>query len=73
MLAFAPGVDSRAAALDLVDHGVAVAPGTAFGTVAEDHARLSLASSEETIRGAVERIAHWAERTDRGAALMARR
>jgi aspartate/methionine/tyrosine aminotransferase len=53
MLAFAPGVDSRAAALDLVDHGVAVAPGTAFGTVAEDHARLSLASSEETIRGAV--------------------
>jgi aspartate aminotransferase len=73
MLPFAPGVDSRAAAIDLVDHGVAVAPGTAFGSVAADHARLSLASSEQTIRGAVERIAAWAERTDRGAALMARR
>jgi aspartate/methionine/tyrosine aminotransferase len=73
MLPFAPGVDSRAAALDLVEHGVAVAPGTAFGSVAADHARLSLASSEDTIRGAVERIAAWAERTDRGAALMARR
>ncbi len=73
MLPFAPGVDSRAAALDLVEHGVAVAPGTAFGTEAADHARLSLASSEATIRGAVERIADWAERTDRGAALMASR
>jgi aspartate/methionine/tyrosine aminotransferase len=73
MLPFAPGVDSRAAALDLVDHGVAVAPGTAFGTVAADHARLSLASSEDTIRGAVERIAAWAERSDRGAALMVQR
>jgi aspartate aminotransferase len=73
MLPFAPGVDSRAAALDLVDNGVAVAPGTAFGSVAADHARLSLASSEQTISGAVERIAAWAERTDRGAALMARR
>jgi aspartate/methionine/tyrosine aminotransferase len=73
MLPFAPGVDSRAAALDLVDNGVAVAPGTAFGSVAADHARLSLASSEQTIRGAVERIAAWAERTERGAALMARR
>ena len=34
MVPLAPGTDSRQAALDLVEHGVATAPGTAFGEVA---------------------------------------
>jgi len=69
MLPLAPGADSRRAALDLLDDGVAVAPGTAFGAVAADHFRLSLASSEAVLRQAVERIIAWGERTDRGASL----
>ncbi len=69
MVGLAPGVDSRLAALDLLGDGVAVAPGTAFGEVAADHIRLSLASSEATLAAAVERIAAWAERTGVGAAL----
>ncbi len=69
MLPLAPGADSRRAALDLLGDGVAVAPGTAFGAVAADHFRLSLASSEAVLREAVERIVEWAERTDRGLAL----
>ena len=70
MLALHPGVDSRAAALHMVDSaGVAVAPGSAFGAVAADHIRISLASNEITLAAAVERIASWAERTDRGRSL----
>jgi aspartate/methionine/tyrosine aminotransferase len=69
MLPLAPGADARLAALDLLGDGVSVAPGTAFGAVAADHFRLSLASSEPVLRQAVERILDWAGRTDRGAAL----
>ena len=47
MVPLAPGTDSRRAALDLVEHGVATAPGTAFGDVAGDQLRLSLAASED--------------------------
>jgi aspartate aminotransferase len=66
MLPLAEGVDSRAAALDLVDHGVSVAPGTAFGDVAGDHVRLSLASEEPALREGIGRILRWYERTDGG-------
>jgi aspartate aminotransferase len=38
MLPFAPGVDGRLAALDLVEHGVSVAPGSAFGAAPRGHA-----------------------------------
>lgn len=70
MLGLAPGVDSRAAALDMVaNESVAVAPGSAFGDVARDHVRISLASSETTLRDAVERISAWSDRTDRGRTL----
>jgi aspartate aminotransferase len=69
MLPFAPGVDGRRAALDLVDHGVATAPGTAFGEVARSYTRLSLASSEEVLAEAVERVAAWYRATDGGARL----
>jgi aspartate aminotransferase len=66
MLPLAHGVDSRRAALDLVDHGVSVAPGTAFGAVAADHVRLSLASEEAALREGIGRILTWYERTDGG-------
>ena len=69
MVPLAAGVDSRAAALSLLDDGVATAPGSAFGTVAADQLRLSLASAEADLRTGVERIAAWYRRTGAGADL----
>jgi aspartate aminotransferase len=69
LVPLAPGVDGRAAAIDLVDHGVATAPGTAFGDVARDHLRVSLASSEADLRRGVERLVAWGEATERGTGL----
>lgn len=69
MLPLSAGVDGRAAALDLVDHGVAVAPGTAFGDVAADHVRLSLASSEDDLREGIRRIVGWYGATEGGRAV----
>jgi len=66
MMSLLPGADARAAALDLVRNGVAVAPGTAFGDVASDALRISLASSEATIAAAAEKIVDWYARTDGG-------
>jgi aspartate aminotransferase len=71
MLPFAPGVDGRQAALDLVEHGVATAPGSAFGQVARDHTRVSLASSEEVLGAAMERVMAWYRATGGGASLRA--
>ena len=59
MVPLTPGTDSRGAALELVERGVAVAPGTAFGSVAADQLRISLASNEESLRGGVARILDW--------------
>jgi aspartate aminotransferase len=69
MLPFATGVDGRLAALDLVEHGVSVAPGSAFGDAARGHARISLASSEWVLAEAIERIVDWYRRTEGGASL----
>ena len=69
MLPFAPGVDGRLAALDLVEHGVSVAPGSAFGEAARGHARISLASGERVLGEAVGRIVDWYRRTGGGASL----
>lgn len=66
MMPLAEGVDSRRAALDLVGHGVSTAPGTAFGSTARSHLRLSLASSMEDLRTGVDRILSWYRRTDGG-------
>jgi aspartate aminotransferase len=41
----------------LVDKGVAVVPGTAFGL--KNHMRLSIATSEENLNNALERIAQF--------------
>lgn len=69
MLPLSPGAHSRQSALDLVNHGVSTAPGNAFGTVAESHLRLSLASSVETIQTGLDRILDWYEKTDGGLSL----
>jgi aspartate/methionine/tyrosine aminotransferase len=71
MVPLAPGTDSRRAALDLVEYGVATAPGTAFGDVAGDQLRLSLAASEEALSAGIERLRSWSEETDAGASLVA--
>lgn len=71
MLPLANGVDSRSAAFDLVEAGVSVAPGTAFGTVATDHIRLSLATDEPLLVEGIGRILSWYERTDGGATIAA--
>lgn len=68
MLPLSAGVDSRAAAIDLVGRGVAVAPGTSFGDAAADHLRLSLAADPSTITEGIARIAAWHRDTDGGLA-----
>jgi aspartate aminotransferase len=73
MLPLAAGVDGRRAALDLVEHGVAVAPGSAFGQVAGDHVRLSLAASQEVLGEAIGRLVAWYRATGGGASLQADR
>ena len=69
MLPLAAGVDGRRAAIDLVDAGVSTAPGTAFGAIASDHLRLSLASEEPDLEEGVARLLRWYERTEAGARL----
>lgn len=66
MLPLAPGADSRAAAIDLVGHGVALAPGTAFGSTARSHLRLSLASSAADLTDGIDRFTAWYAATDGG-------
>jgi aspartate aminotransferase len=66
MVPIADGADSRAAALDLVTHGVAVAPGTAFGAVAASQLRLSLASEAEVIETGIARFLEWNTLTEGG-------
>ena len=51
------GLDSHTfAVLLLRERGVAVAPGSAFGEVAGDAVRISLASSDEDLREGVGRL-----------------
>jgi aspartate/methionine/tyrosine aminotransferase len=52
------GLPSRDFAFSLLrEKGVSVAPGTAFGQVARDAVRISLASSEDDLREGVSRLA----------------
>ena len=51
------GMESRTFAFKLLEEkGVAVAPGTAFGTAAQDLVRISLASSEDDLREGIRRM-----------------
>ena len=49
------GLDSEKFTLDLLDRGVAVAPGTAFGDYRE-HFRISLTAPDEEIKVALDKI-----------------
>ena len=49
------GLDSEKFTLDLLDKGVAVAPGTAFGDYSE-HFRISLTAPREEIKTALNKI-----------------
>ncbi len=69
MIPLAPGVDSRAAAIDLVDRGVAFAPGTAFGSEARGLLRMSLASPDAAIERGLGRLLDWYRDTEGGASL----
>ena len=71
MVPLAPGTDSRLAALDLVDHGVATAPGSGLRRGRRDQLRLSLAASESALRTGIERLVAWAKATAAGASLAA--
>jgi aspartate/methionine/tyrosine aminotransferase len=66
MAPLAPGVDSRRAAIDLVGHGVAVAPGSAFGAQAASMVRISLASEPAQLTLGLERFVEWWAATDGG-------
>lgn len=54
-----PGVDAREAAFELLELGVSVAPGTAFGRVAFDQVRVSLASSKQCLTDAATKFLAW--------------
>jgi aspartate/methionine/tyrosine aminotransferase len=66
IMPIAEGADSRQCALDLVDRGVAVSPGTAYGSVQTNYLRLSLASSDEDCRDGSNRLVEWHRATDGG-------
>ncbi|WP_353807592.1 pyridoxal phosphate-dependent aminotransferase [Agromyces sp. SYSU T00194] len=67
MVSFAAGVDSRRACIELVERGVSLAPGTAFGSVAASFARISLSASEPVLRRGLARLASWYRETEGGA------
>jgi len=67
MVPLTPGVSSRDAALELVGRGVSFAPGSAFGSVASDQLRMSLASSPATIERGLGRFLDWYVESDGGA------
>jgi len=68
MVPLEAGVDSRRAALELVDHGVATAPGTAFGDVARAFLRVSFAATESQLVAGLDRLIAWHDKTGGGAA-----
>lgn len=69
MIPLAPEADARRSALDLVGRGVSLSPGTAFGSTAGHHLRVSLATSEDGIRLGMQRFIDWYRETDGGLAL----
>jgi aspartate/methionine/tyrosine aminotransferase len=72
MVALGDAVDSRSAAIDLVGHGVAMAPGSAFGDQTRQFLRISLASETGQLALGLDRFVDWYERSDGGARLGSR-
>lgn len=69
-LPLSEGADSRLGALELVDHGVAVSPGTAYGVAETNYLRLSLASSDQDCAAGSQRLVDWHRATDGGLRLL---
>jgi aspartate aminotransferase len=65
-LPLAERADARLGALELVDHGVAVSPGTAYGEAEANYLRLSLASSDDDCAQGSKRLVEWYRATDGG-------
>jgi aspartate aminotransferase len=70
LVPLASGAEARRAAIDLVRHGVATAPGTAFGVHASSLLRISLASDPRELATGLDRLADWYASTDGGLALV---
>ncbi len=66
MVPLAEGADSKQAAFNLIDHGVALSPGTAYSHTATNYLRISLASSDHDLEHGMRRVGAWLEQSDRG-------
>lgn len=66
MVRLADGADSRRAAIDLVGHGVAMAPGSAFGGQTGHFLRVSLASETQQLALGLDRFVDWYTQSDGG-------
>jgi aspartate/methionine/tyrosine aminotransferase len=66
MVPLAEGADSKKAAFNLIDHGVALSPGTAYSRTATNYLRISLASSDHDLEHGIERVAAWLQQSDNG-------
>ena len=71
MVPLKPGADAKQSAFNLIDHRVAVSPGTAYGDVTKHYLRLSLASSERDIEEGIAQIVAWYDRSNGGTSLPA--
>lgn len=67
MFPLSPGADAWGATIDLIEQQeVALSPGTGYGTVCDEHLRVSLAADDEAIREGTSRIVQWYADTDGG-------
>jgi aspartate aminotransferase len=60
------GVPARQVATDLLARGVITTPGDAFGSLGENHLRLSFATSRDRIRSGLERLRAYVEEAGAG-------
>lgn len=66
MVPLAEGADSKKAAFNLIDHGVALSPGTAYSATATNYLRISLASSDHDLEHGMKRVVAWLDASKRG-------
>ena len=66
MVPLADDADSKQAAFNLIDHGVALSPGTAYSHTRTNYLRISLASSDHDLKHGVERVSAWLKHSDNG-------
>jgi aspartate/methionine/tyrosine aminotransferase len=66
MVPLEEGADSKQAAFNLIDHGVALSPGTAYSKAATNYLRISLASSDYDLTHGMERVVEWLKASNGG-------